>query len=78
MSKLESVPIIPLLFATLLSAHGLRKKSLSPGGAATAFIVGLLMMAGGVKVFGVSLIVFYLTGSRATKRKSSEDSPNLG
>ncbi|KAH7880536.1 integral membrane protein DUF92-domain-containing protein [Lentinula edodes] len=67
MFKLESVPIIPLLFATLLSAHGLRKKSLSPGGAATAFIVGLLMMAGGVKVFGVSLIVFYLTGSRATK-----------
>ncbi|GAW09380.1 integral membrane family protein [Lentinula edodes] len=67
MFKLESVPIISLLFATLLSAHGLRKKSLSPGGAATAFIVGLLMMAGGVKVFGVSLIVFYLTGSRATK-----------
>ncbi|KAJ3793420.1 integral membrane protein DUF92-domain-containing protein [Lentinula aff. detonsa] len=67
MSKLESLPLIPLLFAALLSAHGLRKKSLSPGGAATAFIVGLLMMAGGVKVFGVSLIVFYLTGSRATK-----------
>ncbi|KAJ3825746.1 integral membrane protein DUF92-domain-containing protein [Lentinula raphanica] len=67
MFKLESVPLIPLLVSSLLSFNGLRKKSLSPGGAATAFIVGLLMMAGGLKVFGISLIVFYLTGSRATK-----------
>ncbi|KAF9068045.1 integral membrane protein DUF92-domain-containing protein [Rhodocollybia butyracea] len=62
-----SKPIFPVFLASLLSIHGLRKKSLSPGGAATAFVVGLLMMAGGVKVFGVSLCVFYLTGSRATK-----------
>ncbi|KIK71196.1 hypothetical protein GYMLUDRAFT_235552 [Collybiopsis luxurians FD-317 M1] len=64
---MDSVPYIPLALASLLSLHGLRKKSLSSGGAATAFFVGLLMMAGNCRVFGVSLIVFYLTGSRATK-----------
>ncbi|THU94818.1 hypothetical protein K435DRAFT_756217 [Dendrothele bispora CBS 962.96] len=63
----STVPYIPLLLATALSVHGLRRKSLSPNGAATAFVVGLCMVAGGTRVFGVSLIVFYLMGSRATK-----------
>lgn len=54
-------------FASLLSFHGLRKKSLSPSGALMAFVVGVLTMAGGLRVFGVTLIVFYLLGSRATK-----------
>ena len=58
---------IPFVFSLLLSVHGLRKKSLSPSGALTAFVVGLLMMAGGTRVFGVALIGFYLIGSRATK-----------
>jgi len=60
-------PIIPFLLATLLSGHGWRRKSLSPSGAVTAFVVGFLTMAGGTRTFGVSLIGFYLTGSRATK-----------
>ena len=51
----------------LLSAHGLRKKSLSSSGALTALIVGFLAMTGGTRVFGVMLIGFYLVGSRATK-----------
>ncbi|KDQ30335.1 hypothetical protein PLEOSDRAFT_1037635 [Pleurotus ostreatus PC15] len=57
----------PLLFALLLSGHGLRKRSLSPSGAIAAFIVGWAMMNVKVRAVGVSLIVFYLTGSRATK-----------
>jgi uncharacterized membrane protein len=57
----------PFLLALLLSGHGLRKKSLSPSGALAAFAVGFLMMSGGVRVFGLALIGFYLIGSRATK-----------
>ncbi|TFK35853.1 integral membrane family protein [Crucibulum laeve] len=64
---MTTLPIVPLALATLLSVHGYRKKSLSPSGAAAAFVVGLLMMSGGTIVFGVALIGFYLTGSRATK-----------
>ncbi|KAJ7581611.1 integral membrane protein DUF92-domain-containing protein [Mycena floridula] len=59
--------IIPLLLALALSVHGLRKKSLSPSGAATAFFVGWGMLGGGTRVFGIALIGFYLAGSRATK-----------
>ncbi|KAF9554230.1 hypothetical protein CPC08DRAFT_696892 [Agrocybe pediades] len=62
-----SFPLISLLIAILLSGHGLRKRSLSPSGALAALIVGFLMMTGGTRVFGVSLIGFYLVGSRATK-----------
>ena len=58
---------IPLVLALFLSVHGLRKRSLSPSGAAAAFAVGYTMMAVPLVAFGVSLIVFYLTGSRATK-----------
>jgi len=61
------IPTVPLILALFLSAHGWRKGSLSASGAATAFVVGLLMMAGGTSVFGVALIGFYLAGSRATK-----------
>ncbi|KAJ8081858.1 hypothetical protein PM082_007704 [Marasmius tenuissimus] len=60
-------PIIPFVLASLLGIHGIRKKSLSPSGAATAFLVGLSVFAGEIRVFGVACVVFYLTGSRATK-----------
>jgi len=62
-----SLILIPLIIATFLALHGWRKKSLSFGGAAAAFIVGFLMLAVPLRAFGISLIVFYLTGSRATK-----------
>ena len=65
--SLNDVPLVPLLLASVLAVHGLRRKSLSPSGAIAAFVVGFLMMSAGSSVFGVSLIVFYLTGSRATK-----------
>jgi uncharacterized membrane protein len=71
MITLKDMPATAVALATLLSVHGLRKKSLSPDGALAAFIVGTGMMAGGLKVFGVSLSVFYVLGSRATKRESN-------
>ena len=56
-----------LLVAVALAAHGLRKGSLSTSGAIAAFIVGYGHLANPLKVFGVTLIFFYLAGSRATK-----------
>jgi uncharacterized membrane protein len=74
---MPSISFISLLLPTLLAGHGLSKKSLSSSGAATAFVVGFAMISGstggpsgeglGLKVWGVSLIAFYLLGSRATK-----------
>lgn len=59
--------VIPLVLALFLSFHGLRKKSLSPSGALTAFFVGYGSLSGGLWAFGTTLIGFYLIGSRATK-----------
>ncbi|KXN85181.1 Transmembrane protein 19 [Leucoagaricus sp. SymC.cos] len=59
--------IIPLILALFLSLHGFQKKSLSPGGALTAFLVGYGSLSGGLWAFGNTLIGFYLIGSRATK-----------
>ncbi|KIK38176.1 hypothetical protein CY34DRAFT_406067 [Suillus luteus UH-Slu-Lm8-n1] len=61
------IPFIPLGIATLLSVHGLRSRSLSFSGAVTAFVVGFSILAAPVRTMGVTLIVFYLIGSRATK-----------
>ena len=65
--KMLPLSLLPFLLATLLSLHGLRKKSLSPSGALTAFLVGFLMMEGASYTFGITLIGFYLIGSRVTK-----------
>ncbi|KAJ8581948.1 hypothetical protein M405DRAFT_854696 [Rhizopogon salebrosus TDB-379] len=61
------IPFVPLITATLLSVHGLRSKSLSFSGAVTAFVVGFSILAVPVRTIGITLIVFYLIGSRATK-----------
>lgn len=45
----------------------MRKRSLSPSGGIAAFVIGFSMMAVPLRTFGVSLIVFYLVGSKATK-----------
>lgn len=58
---------VAFVIAILLASHGFRKGSLSLSGALAAFIVGYLSLANPVKAFGITLIVFYLTGSRATK-----------
>lgn len=62
-----TLPPVPLAIATLLAGHGIRKGSLSPSGALTAFLVGGAICAVPLRTFAVSLVVFYLLGSRATK-----------
>ncbi|KAG9312607.1 integral membrane protein DUF92-domain-containing protein [Chiua virens] len=63
-----SLPIFPFLIALYLSINGAMSRKLSPSGAITAFAVGFVVMATHVRAIGVSLIVFYLLGSRATKQ----------
>lgn len=58
---------IPIGFPTLLAVHGYRRKSLSLTGAVAAFIVGVIMLGGQTKVFGIALVGFYACGSFATK-----------
>jgi len=67
MFNLSDVQLVPLLVSAGLAAHGSRKKSLSPSGAIAAFFTAFFMLSIPVRTFGVSLIVFYLIGSRATK-----------
>lgn len=55
------------LIAVGMGLHGYRKGSLSTSGAIAATLVGYGHLANPLKVFGVSMIVFYLLGSRATK-----------
>jgi len=64
---MKPTSFLPFFLASLISAHGWRKKSLSPSGALAAFIVGFLTLSGDLRAFGVTLIAFYLIGSRATK-----------
>lgn len=63
---------IPLAFilATAISARGLRKKSLSRSGAVAAFVVGFLSFLSSVR-FGLTLVSFYLSATRATRYKSN-------
>ncbi|KIJ37584.1 hypothetical protein M422DRAFT_231645 [Sphaerobolus stellatus SS14] len=60
-------PYYSVLLALFFAFHGLRKRSLSPSGAVGAALVASIMMAVQLRIFGVSLLVFYLIGSRATK-----------
>jgi len=59
--------VIPLLVALYLSVNGYRKGSLSFSGAFAALIVGFVIMSAPLRVFGVTLIVFYLVGSKVTR-----------
>lgn len=65
--SMPRISVLSILLPTLLAVHGLSKKSLSTSGAITAFFVGFVMISGSLKLWGVSLIGFYLLGSRATK-----------
>ena len=55
------------LTASILAGHGFKKGSLSTSGAIAAWIVGYGHLANPLKLFGVTMIAFYLIGSRATK-----------
>lgn len=65
--EVAGIPFIPALLGLVLAGHGYRKKSLSPSGALTAFVVGSIMIAVPLRTFGLALVSFYLIGSRATK-----------
>lgn len=64
---LGHVPWVEAILAAYLGISGVRKRSLAPSGGIAAFIVGFCTFNLRLRAFGVSLIVFYLTGSKATK-----------
>lgn len=59
--------VLAALVATLLSRRAIRKKSLTPSGAAAAFAVGFLSLWTGAR--GWNLLIFYQLGTTATKYK---------
>jgi len=65
--NVSDIPLVTTLIAALLAGHGWRKRSLSPSGALAAFFTAVTMMSQPLRSFGISLIIFYLIGSRATK-----------
>lgn len=65
--NVSDIPLVTALIAALLAGHGLRKRSLSPSGALAAFFTAVAMLSPPLRSFGISLIIFYLVGSRATK-----------
>lgn len=56
--------------ATLLAVRGYRRGSLNFSGAAAAFCVGLLSLCASIR-FGSTLIIFYLTSTKATRFRSA-------
>ncbi len=67
MDHLRDIPVFSIVIGAYISWSGLRKKSLSKDGAISAFLVGTTMLSTRLHVFGITLLVFYFTGSRATK-----------
>ena len=65
--NISEFPSGPFFLAMYLASSGIRKGSLSPSGGLAAFVIGFAMMAVRLRTFGVSLIAFYLVGSKATK-----------
>jgi uncharacterized membrane protein len=59
--------LLPPSLSLLLSLHALRRRSLSPGGALAAFLVGFALFTCPLRAFAVALLVFYFLGSRATR-----------
>ena len=59
--------LIAVLLATYLAYSGFKKRSLSLSGAVAAFVVGYASLSSTICSFGAMLIVFYLSGSKATK-----------
>lgn len=61
--------VLALAIATLLAVRGYRRRSLSFSGAAAAFVVGGCSLCASLR-FGGSLIMFYLTSTKATRFRS--------
>lgn len=62
---------LALIISVVLSLHGLRRKSLNVHGAQAAFFVGLSSFVASYR-FGITLILFYISGSCLTKFGSKE------
>jgi uncharacterized membrane protein len=58
---------LALIAAAYLSITGYHKGSLSSSGSLAAFFIGYLTLASPVSAFGITLLSFYILGSRATK-----------
>ena len=83
-----SIDVYPaiLLLSAALGVHGVRKGSLNSSGGRAAAILGWASLANPNWSFGVLLLVFYFSGSRATKvnaeikagleRESTSTAPN--
>ena len=69
-----SINAIPLLFTSLLTVHGLRRRSISPSGSLVGFIVGYLFLSSKIHAFPTALLIFYLLGSYATRLGASRKS----
>lgn len=67
MGFVDDIPIFALLFGASVAWNGYRKGSLSKDGALAAFLVGSTMLSTKLRAFGVTLLVFYFIGSRATR-----------
>ncbi|KDQ08381.1 hypothetical protein BOTBODRAFT_138976 [Botryobasidium botryosum FD-172 SS1] len=72
----------PIALGTLLIAHGLRKRSLSPSGALAGWVIGVSLFSVPLRAFGIMMIGLYAGGSRATRvgkaRKATLEQGNDG
>ncbi|KAI8987904.1 integral membrane protein DUF92-domain-containing protein [Mycotypha africana] len=62
--------LFALGLSSLMVIHARRKKSLSPNGAATAFLLGMITFSAPLWVFSVVLLAFFLASSKLTKFKA--------
>jgi uncharacterized membrane protein len=69
-----SINPLPLLFTSLLTLHGLRRRSISTSGSIVGFIVGYIFLSSTIHAFPTALLIFYLLGSYATRLGASRKS----
>ncbi|KAI7861122.1 integral membrane protein DUF92-domain-containing protein [Circinella umbellata] len=62
--------IFALILSVLMVIHSRRKKSLSPSGAAGAFVLGMATFSSSYTYFSVVLLTFFLVSSKLTKFKA--------
>ncbi|KAG9400498.1 Transmembrane protein 19 [Aphanomyces cochlioides] len=63
--------VVAIAISVLAALHGLRKRSLSRGGALAAFCVGSVSMGCGYR-FGILLLLFYFTSSKLTHYREDQ------
>ncbi|KAG8832652.1 hypothetical protein FRC17_000919 [Serendipita sp. 399] len=63
----QDIPVFSIAIGAAVAAKGLKDGKLSKDGAFAALCVGVLMLSTSLHVFGITLLVFYFIGSRATQ-----------